>query len=64
MDANLKTNVKRFRFSEERKQIIIDILKDRDRLAAMRKGALSLSRPDAADAVAAELLALAGDNSK
>ncbi len=44
--------------------LLIDILKDRDRLAAMRKGALSLSRPDAADAVAAELLALVPDNSK
>lgn len=32
MDANLKANVKRFRFSEERKQIIIDILKDKGRI--------------------------------
>ena len=44
--------------------MLIDILKDRDRLAAMRKGALSMSRPDAADAVAEELLALVPDNSK
>ena len=43
--------------------MLIDILKDRDRLAAMRKGALSMSRPDAADAVAEELLALVPDNS-
>lgn len=43
--------------------MLIDILKDRDRLAAMRRGALSLSRPDAADAVAEELLALVPDNS-
>ena len=40
------------------------LLNDRDRLAAMRRGALSLARPDAADAVASELLALAGDTSK
>ena len=44
--------------------MLIDLLKDGDRLAAMRRGALSLARPHAADAVAAELLALAGDNSK
>lgn len=44
--------------------MLIDLLKDEERLAAMRKGALSLARPDAADAVAAVLLALAGDNSK
>lgn len=44
--------------------MLIDLLNDEARLAAMRKGALSLARPDAADAVAAQLLALAGDTSK
>ena len=44
--------------------MLIALLKDKKRLADMRKGALSLARPDAADAVAAELLALAGDTSK
>lgn len=44
--------------------MLIDILKDKERLSAMRRGALSLARPDAADAVAAELLSLAETNSK
>lgn len=44
--------------------MLITLLKDKERLAAMRKGALSLARPDAADAVAKELLTLAGDTSK
>ncbi len=44
--------------------MLIDLLKDGERLDAMRKGALSLARPDAADSVASVLLALAGDNSK
>ncbi len=44
--------------------MLLELLTDKTHLADMRKGALSLARPDAADAVAAELLALAGDNSK
>lgn len=44
--------------------MLIELLTDRERLAAMRRGALSLARPEAADAAAAELLALAERNSK
>ncbi len=39
--------------------LIISLLSDQPRLDAMRKGALSLAHPHAADAVAAELLSLA-----
>lgn len=41
--------------------MLIGLLNDRERLAAMREGALSLARPEAADTVAEELLSLAGD---
>jgi UDP-N-acetylglucosamine--N-acetylmuramyl-(pentapeptide) pyrophosphoryl-undecaprenol N-acetylglucosamine transferase len=39
--------------------MLIELLNDKARLAAMREGALSLACPEAADAVADELLALA-----
>ncbi|MBQ9104855.1 MAG: undecaprenyldiphospho-muramoylpentapeptide beta-N-acetylglucosaminyltransferase [Mailhella sp.] len=39
--------------------MLIDLLNDKNRLAAMREGALSLARPEAADTVAEELLKLA-----
>ena len=42
--------------------ILIELLNDRPRLAAMREGALSLARPEAADAVAEEILRLANSN--
>ncbi|MBP3731174.1 MAG: undecaprenyldiphospho-muramoylpentapeptide beta-N-acetylglucosaminyltransferase [Mailhella sp.] len=43
-------------------KMLTDILNDESRLAAMRKGALSLAHPDAAGTVADELLALARNN--
>ena len=42
--------------------MLIELLNDRARLAAMRKGALTLARPEAADAVADELLKLANSD--
>ena len=42
--------------------MLIELLNDRPRLAAMREGALSLARPEAADAVAEEILRLANSN--
>ena len=39
--------------------MLIELLNDKARLAAMREGALSLACPEAADTVAEELLALA-----
>ena len=42
--------------------MLIELLNDKARLAAMRKGALTLSRPEAADAVADELLKIANSN--
>ena len=42
--------------------MLIELLNDRARLASMREGALSLARPEAADAVAEEILRLANSN--
>ena len=42
--------------------MLIELMHDKVRLDAMRKGALSLARPEAADAVADELIALAQNN--
>ena len=42
--------------------MLIELLNDRARLASMREGALSLTRPEAADAVAEEILRLANSN--
>ena len=42
--------------------MLIGLLNDRERLAAMRQGALSLARPEAADTVAEELIRLANSN--
>ena len=42
--------------------MLIELLNDRARLASMREGALSLARPEAADTVADELIALANSN--
>lgn len=44
--------------------MLIDLLKDKNRLAAMRKGALSLARPQAASDVADELLGLITNTQK
>lgn len=44
--------------------MLIDLLKDKNRLAAMRKGALSLARPQAASDVADELLRLITNTQK
>ncbi len=42
--------------------MLIGLLNDRERLAAMRQGALSLARPESADTVAEELIRLANSN--
>lgn len=42
--------------------LVLDLIHDRSRLAAMRRGALSLARPEAADTVARELLSLCPHN--
>ena len=42
--------------------MLIELLNDKASLAAMRKGALTLARPEAADAVADELLKIANSN--
>ena len=42
--------------------MLIELLNDRARLASMREGALTLARPEAADAVAEEILRLANSN--
>ena len=42
--------------------MLIELLNDKARLAAMRRGALTLARPEAADAVANELLNIANSN--
>lgn len=54
------------RMCEEKKlaPMLIGILKDKERLASMRKGALSLARPQAANAVADELLSLITNTQK
>ena len=40
-------------------ELVAELLADRVRLAAMRQGMLALARPDAADVIADELVALA-----
>ena len=40
-------------------ELVAELLADRVRLAAMREGMLALARPDAADVIADELVALA-----
>ncbi len=45
--------------TEEFASFILNIMQDSEKLASMRHGALSMAHPDAADAVAEELLSLA-----